>query len=107
MTVNLKSIDLSGGTAASSTRKTSATQSPSTQSGEAAQQSGGSEVNITSTASLLARLQQTLAAQPAVDQKRVDAISKAIAQGSYTVHADKIARGLITTERSLGRLTEK
>jgi flagellar biosynthesis anti-sigma factor FlgM len=106
MTVNLKSIDLSGGTAASSTRKTSSTQSPSTQSGEAAQQSG-SEVNITSTASLLARLQQTLAAQPAVDQKRVDAISKAIDSGAYTVHADKIAHGLISTERSLGRLTEK
>jgi len=105
VTVNLKSIDLSGGSAASSTRKASATQIPNTQSGEAAQQPG-SEVSITSTASLLAKLQQTLAGQPAVDQKRVDAISKAIASGSYTVHPDKIAQGLIGTERALGQLTE-
>jgi negative regulator of flagellin synthesis FlgM len=106
MTVNLKSIDLSGGTAASSTRKTATTQSPNTQSGDATQQSG-SEVSITSTASLLSKLQQTLAAQPAVDQKRVDAISKAIASGSYTVHPGKIADGLIHSERALGQIAEK
>jgi len=106
MTVNLNSIDLSGGTAASSTRKTSSTQSPNAQSGEATQQSG-SEVSITSTASLLAKLQQTLAAQPAVDQKRVAAISHAIASGSYTVHPDRIAHGLINSERALRSLSDQ
>ena len=61
-------------------------------------------VSITSTASLLAHLQQALSAQPAVDQDRVDAISKALAAGSYRVQGDKIAHGLIHTERALSQL---
>src|SRR5262245_35098366 len=105
MTVNLKGVNLDGSSAASSTRKTSTAHSLSTQSGETKQESG-SEVSITSTASMLAKLQQALAAQPAVDQKRVDAISKALASGSYTMHVDRIAQGLIQTERALGQLTE-
>jgi anti-sigma28 factor (negative regulator of flagellin synthesis) len=38
--------------------------------------------------------------------QRVDAINKAIADGSYTVQVDRIAEGLIHTERALGQLTE-
>jgi flagellar biosynthesis anti-sigma factor FlgM len=62
------------------------------------------QVSITSTASLLARLQQALAAGPAVDQGRVDAISRALAAGTYRVDGDNIARGLIQAERALGQL---
>jgi negative regulator of flagellin synthesis FlgM len=104
MAINMKGIDL-GGTAPSSTRTASTTQGTTASSSDATQQPG-SAVSITSTASLLARLQQALAAEPAVDQKRVDAISRAIASGSYTVHADRVAEGLIHTERALGQLTE-
>ncbi len=104
MPINLIGIDL-GGNAPSSTRKASSTQGTTASSPEATQQPE-SEVSITSTASLLARLQQALAAQTAVDQKRIDAIGKAIASGSYTVQADRIAKGLIHTERTLGQLTE-
>ena len=53
---------------------------------------------------MLARLQQSLAAKPAVDQNRVDAVSKAISAGTYKVNPDKIAHGLINTERALGKL---
>ncbi len=102
MAVNLNGIDLSG-TAASSAHKTSALKGTTTGSPDAAQQSD-SDVSITSTASLLAHLRQTLASKPAVDQGRVDAISKALANGTYTVHADKIAHGLIQSERALGQL---
>jgi flagellar biosynthesis anti-sigma factor FlgM len=100
--VNLHGIDLSG-TAASSARKASSKQSTATSSQDAAQQDR-SDVSITSTASLLAGLQQSLAASPAVDQGRVDAISKALASGTYGVSADMIAHGLIQTERALSQL---
>jgi flagellar biosynthesis anti-sigma factor FlgM len=104
MALTLNSIDV-GGAATTSTRQAAATQAPSPDSpnGSPQPQSG---VSITSTASLLARLQQVLAAQSPVDPKRVDAISRALAAGTYGVHADRIAQGLIQVERSLGQLTE-
>ena len=102
MAVNLNSIDLSGATA-SSAHKTSSAQSTATSAQDAKQQPQ-SEVNITSTASLLAQLQQSLAGKPAVDQNRVDAVSKALAAGTYKVNPDKIAHGLIDSERALGKL---
>jgi negative regulator of flagellin synthesis FlgM len=102
MAVNLNGLNL-GSTPASSASRSSAAQSTPTNLQDAAQQPE-TAVSITSTASLLARLQQALSAQPAVDQVRVDAISKALADGSYRVQGDKIAQGLIHTERALGQL---
>jgi negative regulator of flagellin synthesis FlgM len=100
--VNLNGIDL-GGAAASSAHKASSAQSTATSAQEATQQPQ-SEVSITSTASLLAQLQQSLAGKPAVDQNRVDAVSKTLAAGTYKVNPDKIANGLIDSERALGKL---
>jgi negative regulator of flagellin synthesis FlgM len=102
MAVNLNGLNLSG-TPASSASKSSAAQSATTSLQDATQQPQ-TAVSITSTASLLAHLQQALSAQPAVDQNRVDAISKALAAGTYRVQDDKIAYGLIDTERALGQL---
>jgi negative regulator of flagellin synthesis FlgM len=102
--VNLNGIDLSGA-AASSAGKASSTQSSATSSQDTTQQPP-SEVNITSTAALLAQLQQSLASQPAVDQSRVAAISNALATGTYTVNPGKIAHGLIQSERTLGQLKQ-
>jgi negative regulator of flagellin synthesis FlgM len=101
--VNLNGIDLSG-TAASSTQKASATQSAPASTKQDATQQPQSDVNITSTAALLARLQRSLAARPAIDQNRVDAVSKAISAGTYKIDPDKIASGLISSERALGKL---
>jgi negative regulator of flagellin synthesis FlgM len=102
--VNLNGIDLSGVTA-SSTHKASSTQSaPSNPSQEEATQQPQSHVNITSTASLLAHLQRSLAARPAVDQSRVDAVGKSISDGTYKVNPDEIAHGLLSTEHALGKL---
>lgn len=112
MAINLSGIDLSG-TAASSAQKASSAQTPATSAQDASAQDASaqdatqqpqSEVSITSTASLLAHLQQSLAAKPAVDQNRVDAVSKALAAGTYKVNPDKIAHGLIDSERALGKL---
>jgi negative regulator of flagellin synthesis FlgM len=102
MAVNLNGLDLSGA-AASSAPKASSAKTPATNAQDATQQPQ-SEVSITSTASLLAHLQQSLAAKPAVDQSRVDSVSKALAAGTYKVNPDKIAHGLIDSERALGKL---
>jgi negative regulator of flagellin synthesis FlgM len=102
--VNLTGLDLSG-TAASSTHKTSSTPNAatSTQNTDATQQPQ-KEVSVSSTASLLSHLQRSLASTPAVDQSRVDSISHAISSGTYKVDSNKIAHGLIHTERALGNL---
>jgi negative regulator of flagellin synthesis FlgM len=102
MPVNLIGLDLSGAPTSSASR-TSATQSATTSAQDATRQSQ-TPVNITSTAALLARLQQALAAKPAIDWGAVDAIRRAIDSGSYTVNADKVAQGLIQSERTLGQL---
>lgn len=102
MAVNLNGIDLNGATLGTA-RKTTSAQAASAGSQDATQQHS-SEVSITSTASLLAHLEQSLADKPAVDQKRVDAISKALSDGTYKVQPDKIAHGLIHSEQTLSRL---
>ena len=104
MAVNLTGIDL-GGTAASSTHKTSSsTSTPSTNTTQDATQEHQKEVRITSTASLLSHLQRSLAMRPAVDQSRVDSIRNALANGTYKIDSNKIASGLIDSERALGKL---
>jgi negative regulator of flagellin synthesis FlgM len=102
MVVNMNRLDLSGAPA-SAANKASTMQGTSTIPQDATQQQQ-TEVSITSTASLLARLQQALAAKSAIDHGRVDTISRALAAGSYKVNADNIAHGLIHTERALGQL---
>lgn len=104
MPVNLTGLDLSG-TSASSTHKTSATPNAATRTSTLdATQPAQNEVSVSSTAALLARLQRSLASTPAVDENRVAAISKAIASGTYEVDSNKIAHGLMDTERALGKL---
>jgi negative regulator of flagellin synthesis FlgM len=69
-----------------------------------AQTDTSGDVHITSTASQLASLGQALRAMPAVDQARVSQISRAIDDGSYTVSPDKIASGLVQSDRALAQL---
>jgi len=102
MAINLNGLDLSGAPAGSA-RSASAPQSNTTGAQVGAQQPG-TEVSITSTAALLARLQEALAAKPAIDWGTVAATAKAIAAGTYKVNADKVAGGLIDSERALGQL---
>src|ERR1700761_5665545 len=101
MALSLYGIDLSGGASASSTQPVSAVTPVKTDSANS--QTPESDVSITSTASLLARLQQSFGTQSPVDSARVNAISKSLAAGTYTVQPDKIATGLIHVERALGK----
>ena len=49
-------------------------------------------------ADLIATAARKLAAEPAVDQARVQEIRKAITNGSYTVDPERIARKLIDAD---------
>jgi negative regulator of flagellin synthesis FlgM len=99
--VNLTGLDLSGA-AIGTPPKPTASQGAKTGSKETAAKQA--EVSITTTASLLAHLEQSLAAQPAVDQARVDAVSKSLAAGTYQIKPEQIASGLLHTERGLAPL---
>jgi negative regulator of flagellin synthesis FlgM len=103
--VNLSGLDLSG-TAAGTTHKTSSTPTTSTHgtSTQDPTQQPQKEVSVSSTASLLSHLHRSLDSTPAIDQKRVESIRNAIASGTYKVDSDRIAHGLINTERALGKL---
>lgn len=102
MAVNLSGIELGGATMGPA-RKTSASPSaPAASQDESTAQTGN--VSITSTAALLAQLEQSLASQPAIDDTRVEALRQAISSGTYAVSGDKIASGLIGTENALSAL---
>ena len=104
MAVNLTGLDLSG-SAASTTHKTSSTPNSSTQGTTPdATQQPQKEVSVSSTAALLSHLHRSLEATPVIDQKRVESIRNAIASGTYKVDSNKIAHGLINSERALGKL---
>jgi negative regulator of flagellin synthesis FlgM len=59
-------------------------------------------VNLTSSARLLAELDQTLAALPAVDSARVAEIKTAIENGDYQIDSGAIADAMIRLDRLLG-----
>ncbi|HEY6482500.1 MAG TPA: flagellar biosynthesis anti-sigma factor FlgM [Steroidobacteraceae bacterium] len=100
MPVNLNGIELSGmGSAA--TRPTGTTPKATDPTDPA---SPDQEVQITSTATLLASLQQSLAARPAIDQQRVEALARSIAAGTYATDPQKIANGFVAAERVLSPL---
>jgi negative regulator of flagellin synthesis FlgM len=104
--VNLTGLDLSG-TGPSSAHKSSSTPNASTHATTTtpdATQQPQREVSVSSTASLLSNVQRSLSSTPAIDQKRVESIRNALASGTYKVDADKIAHGLIDSERALGKL---
>lgn len=59
-------------------------------------------VELTSSAKLLERLDKTLASLPVVDNRRVDEVKAAIANGDYEIDADAIADAMIRFDQSLG-----
>ncbi len=108
MAVNLTGVDLGAGTV-DSAAKASPAHTASTESPESQQAATPArpDVSITSTASILAKLQQTLSAKPAVDRDRVEAVRQALASGQYRVHPEKVASGLVNTESALSSLVRK
>lgn len=77
----------------------SASQSADAQSGKAAAPSD--TVSLTSSAQLLQKLEEILAAAPASDAKRIAALKEAIDSGTYEIDAATIAERLIRMEQDL------
>ena len=74
----------------------------SAQAGSQAAASGGETVNLTSGGQLLSRLEQSLAAAPAVDSAKVAEVKAAIASGNFEIDSSAIADAMLRFERSLG-----
>ena len=83
-------------TSASSVSTTSADATPAAEVSQ--------KVKISTTASKLASIGSTLSQQPAIDQAKVAQISKALANGTYTISADKIASGLMQSDHALAQI---
>lgn len=62
----------------------------------------GDTVELTSSAQLLSRLEETLKTAPAVDAAKVAEVKAAIASGNYDIDSSAIADAMLRFERSLG-----
>lgn len=60
-----------------------------------------SSVNVTQAASSLQALEKSIAAAPEVDQQKVDAVRKAINEGTYKVDSEQTASKLIGFDTAL------
>jgi negative regulator of flagellin synthesis FlgM len=70
-------------------------------SDSAAASAAGDTVNLTRSALLLAKLEEAIRSQPAVDADRVRAAKQALASGSYEVDDQAVADGMIRMDREL------
>jgi negative regulator of flagellin synthesis FlgM len=75
-----------------------------TTTGNAESGSSAAEVQITSTASQLAALGLKLSSMPPIDNERVARISQSLADGTYSISADKIASGLLQSDQALAQI---
>jgi len=72
-----------------------------TKTSEASVPAASSSVNLTQAASSLQALEKSIAAAPVVDQQKVDAVRKAINEGSYKVDSERTATKLIDFDTAL------
>ncbi|MBT8136697.1 MAG: flagellar biosynthesis anti-sigma factor FlgM [Gammaproteobacteria bacterium] len=61
------------------------------------------QVSLTESARLMVRLEKILEDLPTVDRGRVDQIKQAIADGTYSVNAEKVAAEVLRMEMGLNR----
>lgn len=85
-------------------RTTQSTRGASAATADSAQSGQNDEVQITSTASKLSSLGRKLSILPAIDADRVARISQSLENGTYSLSADKIASGLLQSERALAQI---
>jgi len=84
--------------------QTSASNTPATTADATPSAEVSQKVKISSTAAKLSSIGAELSRQPAVDQAKVAQISKALANGTYTISADKIASGLMQSDQALKQI---
>lgn len=69
---------------------------------EQAKSTGKDSVSLTPQAQQLNELQKKTNEAPAIDQKRIDQLKKAIADGDYKVNPEKLAASIANFEFKLG-----
>lgn len=106
MANTINSYTGSAASSVSSSRSTQAPREPTSATTSENSQSGAdnAEVQITSKAASLASLGQQLSSLPAINQNRVAQISQALANGTYSISADKIAGGLLQSDQGLAQI---
>ncbi len=82
-------------------RNTSSAGRSSAPSTATSSSSGGGRVEINPLASRMASLEQSIQQHPAVDSQKIEAIKAAISSGNFSINADAIADGLISSAREL------
>jgi len=93
-----RSIDATGNSQRPSQTE-STSQSANSQTGTGA--AAADTVSLTSSAQLLQKLEEILAAAPASDTKRIAALKEAIDSGAYEIDAATIAERLLRMEQDL------
>ncbi len=71
------------------------------QQGESERPAASDKISLTDAVSRLKELEQRFADLPIADSKRVAALQKAIADGSYKVDAERVAQELLALEGTL------
>ena len=106
MANTINSYSSSGAASVTSSRSTQTSrENASAATSENSQsEAGNAEVQITSTAASLASLGQRISALPDINQNRVAQISQALANGTYSISADKIASGLLQSDQGLAQI---
>ena len=94
-----RSVIATGRSSQTSASNTSTAGADATPAAEVSQ-----KVKISSTAAKLFSIGAELSQQPAIDQAKVAQISKALANGTYTISADKIASGLMQSDQTLAQI---
>jgi negative regulator of flagellin synthesis FlgM len=90
-TAGARRTDASKPAAGDATRSSDSAAAPAT----------GDTVNLTRSALLLAKLEDVIRGQPAVDADRVRAVKEALASGSYDVDDQAVADSMIRMDREL------
>jgi negative regulator of flagellin synthesis FlgM len=65
-------------------------------------QAGQDAVSLSSQGRAIGEMHAQLASEPSFDSAKVAAIKEAIANGSYTVDADKLAENMVKFEKEFG-----
>jgi len=104
VTIIHNNLDVSlSGVGSAAADKTQTTQGATADQVQTQAQTGAttqtSEVQITSTAQMMASLEQQISSTPDVDQSRVDSIRQALSNGSYQPDAGRIADGLLAAQK--------
>ena len=91
-------INVNEGGGKSEVRNEQNAKSPDAKGQDAA---AGDSVNLTDTASMLKKMEASLATVPVVDTKRVESVKQSILNGSFNVDPNRIAEKMLNLENML------